>query len=216
MVHAGYCGYWWELYRTVTEVAPGKALLMDDDLGDLIKVSEQIAGSAEVIGIDSTPLIQFLLLAEDCYYGTGATLPVTDPVLEFWLVRVRLALTEHERTNSSQPLPTSSLVTPGVPAPTPSQPVLASPSKLFEFSDIKTPPVVNGDTKPFLTQAEYNILMTLEKAGLRGLSKDDLDEKSGHREARKYLKNLAKDPDWASVILFPEQKGRGGYRLRFS
>jgi hypothetical protein len=66
MVHAGYVGYWWELYRTVAEFAPTKALVLDDDLGELIRVSEQIAGSAEVIGIDSTPFIPFLLQAEEC------------------------------------------------------------------------------------------------------------------------------------------------------
>ena len=50
MVHAHYCGYWWELYRTVT-ATPNRTLQMDDDLGELIKVSEEIAGSAEIVGM---------------------------------------------------------------------------------------------------------------------------------------------------------------------
>jgi hypothetical protein len=213
MVHAGYCGYWWELYRTVTEAAPGKAWLLDGDLGELIKVSERIAGSAEITGIDSTPLVRFLLQAEDCYYGTGSTLPTADAMLELWLVRVRLALAERERTNHLQPPPATPTQAspPSVPAPLPQ-----APSRPFEFSDFGKQPVVNGNTKDWLTQAEHDILTTLEKAGPRGLSKDELDEKSGHPEARKYLKDLAKDPDWASVILFPERQSRVGYRLRFS
>lgn len=212
MVQAGYCGYWWELYRTVTEAAPTKSLLMDDDLGDLVRVSEQIAGSAEVIGIDSTPFLPFLLQAEECYFGTATALPVADSALEFWLVRVRLALTERERTNLiTPPTPTTSSTT----SPAVAQPQ-RPPARPFEFSDFSKPPVVNGNTKKMLTQAEHDILMALEEAGPRGLSKDELDEKSDHPEARKYLRKLADDPDWRSVILFPEQKGRGGYRLRFS
>lgn len=215
MVHAGYCSYWWELYRTVIEAAPGKALRLDDDLGDLMKVTEEIAGSAEIIGIDSTPLVKFLLQAEECYYGTGSTLPVAESVLEIWMVRVRLAMAERERTNSTQHQPPTVLS-----ASFPSVPALSeqSPSPLpFDFSDFKKPPVVNGNTKRMLTQAEHDILVALLEAGPRGLTKDELDEKSGHTEARKYLRKLAsEDPDWASVILFPEQKCRGGYRLRFS
>ncbi|QJW92506.1 hypothetical protein [Frigoriglobus tundricola] len=212
MVHAGYCGYWWELYRTVTEVAPTKTLLMDDDLGDLIRVSEQIAGTAEVIGIDSTPMVQFLIQAQDCYYGTGSALPVANPVLDLLLTRVRLALTERERTNSSPSL-ASEAELPELTAPYDPSP---APPKPFEFADITKPPFINGKQKPFLTQAEHNILTALAKAGPRGLTKDELDKQSGHTESRKYLRKLAKDPDWASVILFPEQKGRGGYRLRIS
>ena len=56
MVHAGYWGYWWELYRTVAEAEPTGPLLMNDDLGDLIRVSEQIAGSAEILASISTEL----------------------------------------------------------------------------------------------------------------------------------------------------------------
>lgn len=89
------------------------------------------------------------------------------------------------------------------------------PPRPFEFSDFNQPPVINGNTKPMLTRAEFNILTALTEAGPRGLSMDDLYTKSGHSDGRKYLKKLAEDVDWRSVILFP-QKGRGGYRLRFS
>lgn len=213
MVHAGYVGYWWELHRAVASAPPTRTWLMDDDLGDLVRVSEQIAGSAENVGIDSTPLVTFLLQAEDCYYGTGSTPPVADPALELWLVRVRVALAERERTNPVAPHPITS-PTPATP-PTGPQPQLPPP-RPFEFSDIAKQPVVNGNVKPHLTQAQHEILTALLEAGGRGLSKDELDEKSGRTDSRKYLQKLANDPDWAAVIVFPGQKGRGGYRLRFS
>lgn len=237
MVHAGYIGYWWELHRAVASAPPTRTWLMDDDLGDLVRVSEQIAGSAENVGIDSTPLVKFLQQAEDCYYGTGSTPPVADPALEFWLVRVRLALAERERTNFTTPQPsapqqvTAPTPTPE-PAPTPTPPQQSAPvpapapppvpepplpsPRFFEFEDFKKQPVVNGNVKPHLTQAEHNVLMALLEAGERGLTMDELDNKSGHSEARKYLRKLAKDDDWASVIVFPEGKCRGGYRLRMS
>jgi hypothetical protein len=87
---------------------------------------------------------------------------------------------------------------------------------VYEFSDIKKPPVINGRTKTKLTQTQHDILMELLKAGLGGLSLEELDGKSEHPEARKTLKKLARDADWKSVIVFPGKKGQGGYRLRFS
>jgi len=75
------------------------------------------------------------------------------------------------------------------------------------------PPTVLGREKAVLTPARYNVVQALLKAGMDGLSKDELDAKSGHPEARKILKNLAKsDPDWAKVISFAESTGVG-YRL---
>lgn len=237
MVHAGYVGYWWELYRAVTSAPPTRTWLMDDDLGDLVRVSEQIAGSAENVGINSTPLVKFLLQAEDCYYGTGSTPPVADPALELWLVRVRVALAERERTNfttpqpsapqpvsaptpTQEPAPTPTPTQQSAPVPTPASPPVPEPPlptpRPFEFEDFDKQPVVNGNVKPHLTQAEHDILTALLEAGERGLTKDELDERSGRTDSRKYLRKLARDADWASVIVFPEGKGRGGYRLRTS
>jgi hypothetical protein len=46
------------------------------------------------------------------------------------------------------------------------------------------------------------------------LTKDQLDAKSGHSEARKILKRLAtSDPDWAAVIQMPGLPGRR-YRIQ--
>ena len=49
----------------------------------------------------------------------------------------------------------------------------------------------------------------------RPLSKDELDKRSGHSEARKLLKALAKsDLDWAKVIIHPVGPGTGYGILR--
>jgi hypothetical protein len=76
-------------------------------------------------------------------------------------------------------------------------------------------PIVLGREKPPLTEREYNIIQALLEAGERGLSKDKLDEKSGHSEARKVLKTLREsDPDWEAVIQMPGKAGMGGYRIK--
>jgi hypothetical protein len=76
-------------------------------------------------------------------------------------------------------------------------------------------PLVLGREKPQLSEGEYNVIEALLDAGDRGLSKDKLDEKSGHTEARKFLTRLRNsDPDWAAVIRLPGRPGRGGYRIK--
>jgi hypothetical protein len=75
-------------------------------------------------------------------------------------------------------------------------------------------PVVGGVEKGRLTLPQYDVVKALLDAGERGLSKDDLDRKSKHGDARKILKRLAEsDPDWKAVISFPDKPG-GGYRIR--
>jgi len=77
------------------------------------------------------------------------------------------------------------------------------------------PPVVLGKEKQPLTFREYNIVKALLDAGEHGLTKDKLDDKSGHSEARKVLSALRDgDPDWAAVIQMPGGPGRGGYRIK--
>lgn len=76
-------------------------------------------------------------------------------------------------------------------------------------------PEVNGKLKRKLTAPRYDAVQALIQAGENGLTKDELDRKSGHSEARKLLKALANtDADWADVIIFPEKAGNGGYRIR--
>jgi hypothetical protein len=74
-------------------------------------------------------------------------------------------------------------------------------------------PRVLGREKQPLSQAQYDVVKALLDADGRGLSKDELDRKSGHGDARKILKRLADaDPDWAAVIHCPGKTG-GGYRI---
>jgi hypothetical protein len=74
-------------------------------------------------------------------------------------------------------------------------------------------PIVGGVEKGPLTLPQYDVVKALLDAGERGLSKDELDRKSKHGDARKILKRLAKsDPDWNAAIHFPGKAG-GGYRI---
>ena len=80
---------------------------------------------------------------------------------------------------------------------------------LGSFGD---PVHVNGKEKPSLTWAQYHVVKALIEAGNDGLTKDQLDVKSGRFEARKILRRLANsDPDWAAVI---KMAGRPGCHYR--
>jgi hypothetical protein len=76
-------------------------------------------------------------------------------------------------------------------------------------------PLVRGRPKPPLSPGQYDVVHALVEVGPAGLSKRRLGEVSGHpTSAVKILRSVAAlDPDWASVIVFPEKIGRGGYRL---
>jgi hypothetical protein len=74
-------------------------------------------------------------------------------------------------------------------------------------------PVVKGSEKSKLTNSQYDVVLALLRTGEKGLTKDELDRKSGHGDARKILKRLSeRDSDWASVISFPGTTGMG-YRI---
>ncbi len=75
-------------------------------------------------------------------------------------------------------------------------------------------PIVNGNRKPKLTNAQYDVVKALLAAGKDGLSKDSLARKSGHGDAHRVLKRLAEsDSDWAMVIQMAGKTG-GRYRIR--
>jgi hypothetical protein len=75
-------------------------------------------------------------------------------------------------------------------------------------------PKVKGKLKPALTVERYNTVQALIQAGDKGLTKDKLDEKSGHTEARKALADMVKkDRDWKAVIVMPGETGKR-YRIR--
>ncbi len=75
-------------------------------------------------------------------------------------------------------------------------------------------PWVKGKEKQPLTPAQYDVVMALIQAGDSGLTKDRLNAKSRHGDARKIMKRLAdSDPDWKAVLLLPGKTGRR-YRIR--
>jgi hypothetical protein len=77
----------------------------------------------------------------------------------------------------------------------------------------KDNPVVKGNEKPTLTNAQYDVVLALLQTGDKGLTKDDLDHESRHGDARKILRRLSEaDSDWQSVISFPGTTGKG-YRI---
>ena len=78
------------------------------------------------------------------------------------------------------------------------------------------PPFVLGKEKPELTSSQYDTVNALLDASLEGkkLTIPQLDHKSGHTDARKFLYELVKkDADWKAVIHLPGKKGHGGYGL---
>jgi hypothetical protein len=93
------------------------------------------------------------------------------------------------------------------------EPVAQSPSGSVFLYGSSEHPTVNGKTKGRLRNTQYNVVLALIQAGDEGLTKDQLDHKSGHGDARKILSRLANsDPDWKIAIYLPGVKGMG-YRI---
>ena len=105
-----------------------------------------------------------------------------------------------------------------LPPPSQTSPVSEGPSgPSVKLTGRGKPPIVLGRVKPVLNDPRYNVVQALLDAGSEGLTKDLLDKRSGHSEARKILKTLANsDPDWASVISFPKTSGVGNGLLPIS
>ncbi len=73
-------------------------------------------------------------------------------------------------------------------------------------------PIVNGNITPRLTLARYHIIKALIDAAEKGLTGDELVNKSGHGGAVNTLKAMARDRDWGAVIQLPGSSG-GRYRI---
>ncbi len=73
------------------------------------------------------------------------------------------------------------------------------------------PCVVLGKQKKPLTDGQYAIVSALVKAGDEGMTKDQLEVV--RPSARRILKKLREDADWAQVILMPGQTN-GRYRVK--
>lgn len=70
--------------------------------------------------------------------------------------------------------------------------------------------VLSKEKKP-LTDGQQAVISRLLESGSEGMSKDALE--AVRPSARRILKTLRKDPDWAKVILMPGQTN-GRYRLK--
>jgi hypothetical protein len=73
---------------------------------------------------------------------------------------------------------------------------------------------VDGRELPRLTSAQFDVVKALQKAGERGLTGDELVDKSGHGGAVNTLKRLARtSEEWRELICLP---GSPGHRYRLS
>lgn len=72
------------------------------------------------------------------------------------------------------------------------------------------PCFVNGKEKPPLTDGQHAVIAALLKAGSEGMVKDSLEHV--RPSARKILRTLSQDADWAQIIIMPG-KTNGRYRL---
>jgi hypothetical protein len=96
---------------------------------------------------------------------------------------------------------------------------VSSPSGSVVLRGQKNEPLVNGKPKPPLTHAQYSVIRFMIAAQVsgsntQGVTKDDLEVKSGHGDARKILDRVRdSDPDWADVIRKVGKRG-GLYQIR--
>lgn len=75
------------------------------------------------------------------------------------------------------------------------------------------PITVKGNEKAALTDPQYHVIQALLEAGSPGLNKDQLVKKSGHGDAVRILKRIARiDGDWQEVIGLAGKPG-GRYRV---
>ncbi len=102
-----------------------------------------------------------------------------------------------------------------VPAGKPPEPKPVAESACVKLYGRDDPPIVNGEKKPLLSKARYDLVLALITAGDSGLTKDQLIKGSKHGDPVKTMKRLAKsDPDWAAVLVFPGRNYSGGYRIK--
>jgi hypothetical protein len=191
---------WWDRYVELAESQGGRALT--DELDTFIRGTEVLAGAAEGLGLDSSPLVEFVQAARSFYHAAGGCFPPAGCRVQVLLDRLKYRL----ETPREQPAAGR-----GKKRRTPRP--KAAPAPAVVLNGQGKPPVVRGQRKPVLTFAQYNVVTALLQAGEGGLSKDELARDSGHTDALGILRRLArKDPDWAAVIRFAGQTG-GRYRI---
>lgn len=90
-------------------------------------------------------------------------------------------------------------------APVPTPAVVLGPSH-------KTPPLVWGKKKPALsTPEQYKVIKMLVDAGDDGCTMEEVE--GTVPSARRIVRNLREDADWATAFFSPGKKGTGGYRV---
>ena len=93
------------------------------------------------------------------------------------------------------------------------KPEAVSPSGRVKLFGQRKSPQIDGKEKKPLSKAQYDVVEALLKSGTP-LTKEHLDLRSGHSEARKLLRRTAGiDRDWKKVIVFPGDNSAGGYRI---
>jgi hypothetical protein len=119
-----------------------------------------------------------------------------------------------ETTGDSGPVPPTGFppTEPATRVPDGSEPIpiAESSTKSVILYGRQHGPKVRGKIKNRLTNAQYDVVLALLQAGDRSLTKDQLNEKSKHGDARKVLRRLFNsDSDWESVIQLAGKTGRG-------
>jgi len=94
----------------------------------------------------------------------------------------------------------------------PARPQGGSPRPLVILGEPGDEPRVKGKIKPRLTLTRYDIIKTLIDAAEKGLTGDELVNKSKHGGAINTLKTMARDSNWGAVIQLPGSPG-GRYRI---
>ena len=98
--------------------------------------------------------------------------------------------------------------------PVASAPLSKQPHSAGTFPVVLAGPdgvIVNGNVKR-LSGGKFAVVEALLEAGPGGLSKDELDTRSGYPKAFTYLKRLLRDQDFAAVLHMPG-KSWGRYRI---
>lgn len=98
---------------------------------------------------------------------------------------------------------------PVLPAKTPHKDRPAGPA--VQLGPPGEPCIVLGRKKKPLTEAQYTLIEALIREGVRGLTKDAME--AIRPSARRILKTLRTDADWAKVILMAGQTN-GRYRIK--
>jgi hypothetical protein len=80
------------------------------------------------------------------------------------------------------------------------------------FSGDAREPRVNGKSKKRMTPEQFKVVQALLSAGEDGLSKGELEKKSGIGDPLGVLRRLRKDPDYGNAIDMAGTRGRG-YRV---